>query len=343
MIFDRNINIKESFNAIVGTGGIGTGSIYRLEGNHDLGRNESRMGHLLAVKDFCKLHIILHYIAVLIKDLKINTEIYPIGAVGDDPAAGELFHMMKDSGMNMKFVRTMENTPTLHSICYQYPDSSGGNITENQSASSKVSSQMMADAEAILCQNKSIVITAPEVPLSSRIALIKLGAKNHACVLASFVPDEIEHIINGSLLKKIDILSVNLDEAAALGNVSVKASTETIVHNCIKSTSRINPQIKLCITCGSNGLVGYDKGEVTHLSALNVPVKNTAGAGDAVLSGIITGLVLGLPFISDDAPSCVKLGRLISAMSVISPDTINFDMNLQSLLHFQKMHKETIL
>ncbi len=340
---DSKIHIEEPFKAIVGTGGIGTGRIYRLVGNHDLGRNESRMGHLLAVKDFCKLHIIFHYISVLIKDLEIKTEIYPIGAVGDDPEGKELFHMMKESGMNMKFVRTIENAPTLYSVCYLYPDSSGGNITENQSASSMVSSRMMADAEAILSRHKSIVVTAPEVPLSSRIALIELAARNHACVVASFVPEEIEKISGGSLLKKIDILSVNLDEAAALGKVSAKAPTDTIIQKCIASTTRVNPQIRLCITCGSHGLVGYDKGESRQLDALTVPVQNTAGAGDAVISGMITGLVLGFPFISDGSPSCISLGRLLSAMSVISPDTINFDINLRQLLHFQKMHNEHIL
>lgn len=337
------VNIKEQFSSVVGTGGIGTGQIYRLEGNHDLGRNESRIGHLLSVEDFCKLHIILHYVSVLIKDLKINTMVYPIGAVGDDPAAEKLFNIMKQSGMNMEYVSIMENTPTLHSICIQYPDDSGGNITESNSASSKVSSNMISDAEIILNQNRSIVLSVPEVPLSSRTEIINLGFRNHAFVLASFVSDEIEPVLKTSLLKKIDLLSVNLDEAAALGNVSVKGSTENIVHSCIKSAVRINPQIKLCITCGSKGIYGYDKGKVAYLPVLNVPVKNTAGAGDAVISGIITGLILGYPFISDNGRSCIKLGRLIGAMSVTSPDTINFNINLLSLKQFQRIHNENII
>lgn len=337
------MNIKEQFSSVVGTGGIGTGQIYLLEGNHDLGRNESRMGQLLPVEDFCKLHIILHYIAVLLKDLQINTTVYPIGAVGDDPAASSLLNSMEMSGMNMEYVTIMENTPTLHSICFQYPDDSGGNITESKSASSKVSSSMISAAEKILNQNQSIVVSVPEVPLSSRREIINLGFKNQAFVVASFVSDEIESVLKTGLLKKIDLLSVNLDEAAALANVSGKESTEHIVQSCIKSAVKINPQIKLCITCGSKGIYGYDKGKIAYLPVLNVPVKNTAGAGDAVISGIVTGLILGYPFIADEGHSCIKLGSIMGAMSVTSPHTINFNINLLSLKQFQKIHNENII
>lgn len=243
----------------------------------------------------------------------------------------------------MKYVTAMKNTPTLHSLCFQYPDHSGGNITENQSASSKVSTAMIMKAEYILQQNKSIVLSVPEVPLTSRKALINLGFRNQAYVVASFLSDEIGKIKNQGFLEKINLLSVNLDEAAMLANVSKDDSIETIVHNCIESTVKMNPEIKLCITCGSQGIYGYDKGKVEFLPIINVPVGNTAGAGDAMLSGIILGLILGFPFTGDKKQTCLGLGRLISAMSVTSKDTINFNINLGSLKQFQKYQGEDIL
>ena len=53
------------FSKIFGTGGIGSGVIYHLESDRPLGRNESRMAHKLEQEDFCKLHIILHYVSAL--------------------------------------------------------------------------------------------------------------------------------------------------------------------------------------------------------------------------------------------------------------------------------------
>ena len=38
---------------------------FALEGDDTLGRNESRLGRLLDVRDYCKLHIIAHYFSVL--------------------------------------------------------------------------------------------------------------------------------------------------------------------------------------------------------------------------------------------------------------------------------------
>jgi ribokinase len=279
----------------------------------------------------------------LLKELSPDIKVYPIGAVGDDKAGNELYHRMVQAGMNMEHVTIMENTPTLHSVCFQFPDDSGGNITENRSASSKVTSRMITGAGSLLIQNRSIVVSLPEVPFSSRREIINLGYKNQAFVVASFVCDEIETVKKEGLLKKIDLLSLNLDEAAALGNVSVKASIEDIIHGCINSAIQINPKIKLCITCGEKGIYGYDTGKVTYLPVLKVHVENTAGAGDAVISGLVTGLILGYPFTSEHGPSCLKLGRLIAAMSVTSPDTINFDINLLNLKQFQMTHNENLL
>jgi sugar/nucleoside kinase (ribokinase family) len=301
------------------------------------------MGHLLSVKDFCKLHIIFHYAAVLLKDLMAETQIYPVGAVGDDLPAEELFTMMKNAGMNMNYVKTIPNTPTLHSICFQYPDQSGGNITESQSASSLVSAEMIFEAETIFSKNKCMVLSVPEVPLSSRLELIGLGYKYQSYVLASFVSEEIETIRKQQVLEKINLLAVNLDEAAALANVPMNNSVRDIVEGCINVAIKFNPDIRLCITCGDQGIYGYDHGELEFIPVINVPVRNTAGAGDAVLSGIITGLILGFPFIGNERRSCIKLGRLIGAMSVTSEDTINFGINLKSLKRFQKIHGEEIV
>jgi hypothetical protein len=56
---------QSGFTQVVGIGGIGTGVAFALEGGHTLGREESRLGVLLTGRDYCKLHIVEHYIAAL--------------------------------------------------------------------------------------------------------------------------------------------------------------------------------------------------------------------------------------------------------------------------------------
>ena len=50
---------------MIGTGGVGSGSFFALDGNQTLGREESRGGRFLDCQDYCKLHIISHYVKVL--------------------------------------------------------------------------------------------------------------------------------------------------------------------------------------------------------------------------------------------------------------------------------------
>ena len=50
---------KLKYDYVVGTGGIGSGILFRFSDNITLGRNESRLAELMDVRDFCKLHIIL--------------------------------------------------------------------------------------------------------------------------------------------------------------------------------------------------------------------------------------------------------------------------------------------
>ncbi|MDB4866389.1 MAG: carbohydrate kinase family protein [Cohnella sp.] len=54
------------YSRLIATGGIGSGMVFRLESNHTLGRNESRPGELMPYKDYCKNHIITHYITVML-------------------------------------------------------------------------------------------------------------------------------------------------------------------------------------------------------------------------------------------------------------------------------------
>jgi sugar/nucleoside kinase (ribokinase family) len=120
-------------------------------------------------------------------------------------------------------------------------------------------------------------------------------------------------------LEMADLLSINVDEAARLGRISSCESPDRIVRACAKRAWTMNPAMKLCVSNGRHGLFGAEKGRIVRFPGLKVRVKNTAGAGDALLAGIIIGIIRGYPF-----KSCLELGRNLSARSVESADTINF-------------------
>ncbi len=80
------------YTGIIGTGGIGSGKFFVLNGDHTLRREESRSRHFLDVKDYCKQHIILHYIKVL---LGPSFSVIPVGKIGDDDIGQILYNELK--------------------------------------------------------------------------------------------------------------------------------------------------------------------------------------------------------------------------------------------------------
>ncbi len=327
---------------IIGTGGIGTGVFYRLESNRDIGRDESRPAHRLDQRDYCKQHIILHYLAVLLRDLKMPVSVIPIGAVGDDDAGTDLLREMRKAGMRLEHVRRLPNAATLTAVCYLFPDGSGGNFTESQSACETVSPRIIRQAWASIRVGweESMVLAAPEVPLESRAMLLELGRRAAAWNVASFVSQETTQLRREKLLRWVDLVSFNLDEAAALAGVSPRKPVETVVRACRDAAQNFNPDIQIIITAGSKGAFGFERQASLFLPRLKVEACNTAGAGDALLSGIMLGRALGLPFVDVKGRSGLHLGRALAAMKVLSPHTIHFGINLRSLRAFLQRQRQ---
>ena len=65
--------------------------------------------------------------------------------------------------MDVRFLDAVHDAPTLQSVCFQYPDGSGGNITTCDSAAARIGAPDL-DRVAGLVDARTIVLAAPEVP-----------------------------------------------------------------------------------------------------------------------------------------------------------------------------------
>jgi sugar/nucleoside kinase (ribokinase family) len=110
----------------------------------------------------------------------------------------------------------------------------------------------------------------------------------------------------------------------------------------------LHPGARLVVTAGARGAFAYDGAAWSHAPSLPVAVVSTAGAGDALLGGVLAGLALGLPFAPAGSPraslaerplsSALELGALVAAFKVTSPHTIPPDLSLDALLAFAREH-----
>jgi sugar/nucleoside kinase (ribokinase family) len=321
------------FHRLVGVGGIGAGVVFALEGDHDLGRNESRPGRLLDVRDYCKLHIVAHYPAVLLGARPSGKpfHVVPVGRVGADETGRRLVREMTEAGMDPRFVRSVPGRPTLQSVCFVYPDGSGGNVTTSDSAASALSDEDVDEAAALL-DERTIALAAPEVPLERRRRLLDHATRRGAVRAAALTSSEAEAARVSGFLAHVDLLALNEDEAAALGGVAFDpGDPRAALEACAAHLTA--PGARLVVTAGSRGAFALAGGRLTHRPAAAVPVVGTAGAGDALLGGILTGIAAGAGF--DDAFS---LGVATAAFCVASPHTIPDGLSLDALAAFVEAH-----
>jgi sugar/nucleoside kinase (ribokinase family) len=330
MMDSLNVDIQScQYQAMVGVGGIGTGDFFALDGNHTLGREESRSGHFLDRRDYCKLHIISHYVKTLLGD---DFEVIPVGNVGSDQAGQRLLDEMRAIGLDLRYVESCPGEQTLYSFCFLYPDGSGGNLTVDDSACNKVTPKYVARVESELArfQSRGVALAVPEVPLPTRSKLLQLGTKHQFFRVAAFISAEMQPAITSGLLGLIDLIAINLDEAATVTGIEIDhGSPFPIVEAAVQKLLEINPEMLISVTAGEMGSWIWDGKILNHLPAFVVPVINTAGAGDAFLAGLIVGLVVNLTF-----SQAQELGTLVAAFSVTSRHTINPEIRRHSLLKF---------
>ncbi|MBL7700199.1 MAG: hypothetical protein JNK79_18675 [Chitinophagaceae bacterium] len=321
------------FKAMICTGGIGSGSLFLLNGNHNLGREESRGGKYLDARDYCKMHIIAHNVKKLSDP---GFHVYAIGKVGNDATGRDILREMKEAEIDLTYVGISPGDRTLFAFCFLYPDGTGGNLTADESACSKVGEADILAAEEIFRRNEGrfIALAAPEVPLTARQALLRLSQKYGGFSVASFTAGEMREVEKLDMLSMIQLLAVNIDEAAMLAGVDINRNEPLpIIEKLIARIKKSNPQMCLSVTAGKTGSWTWDGGALNFVPALSLDVKSSAGAGDAHISGIISGLNAGL-----DLSQAQQLGNLAGALAVTSQHTIHPEMGrrkIAELIHGQ--------
>lgn len=351
----RYLRIDESspYCQVVGVGGVGAGIFFKLDGDETVGRNESRLGRLLDVRDYCKLHIVIHYIAKLLgADVEQSSfRVIPVAKVGDDATGQCLIGEMHDAGIDTSYIRKVANSPTLFSVCFQYPDGSGGNITSSNSAAALLSN---ADVDAVMdllqgSGSHSIALAAPEVSLETRQHFLELATRSGAFRAASFAAAEVKPAREAGIFKLLDLIALNEEEGEEFVRSSFSPnSPEIFVRRCQELLRSTFPDLRAVISAGKLGAYGITPHAQAFYPAPEVKVLSTAGAGDSLLGGVLAGLASGIPFISKKTTrertpshvidSALQLGVLLGSYKCLSPHTIHPEASLDTLLAFAAEH-----
>ncbi len=310
------------FSRAIGTGGIGTGILFALQGEKTIERTESRGAILSGARDYCKQHIILNYLA---KTLAGDAQVYAVGKIGADENGARLRREMEEAGILTKFVEQDAQKPTMCSVCLEYPDKSVCNITASNSACGNVDEAYMKgclEKMKATMDERTLVIAAPEVPVCARLELLKGGREKGAYCVGSFVSGEAEEFARGGGLFLSDLLVINEDEAMALVG---KSEHEKMAFNMKELLESMGIALHVIITCGSQGSYCVSKEAIERIPGKTVKAASTAGAGDAYTAGVICGIHFGLPLQKKGKAlvSAPELGAAFAEQSVTCIHTID--------------------
>ena len=331
--------MNRKYSYVVGTGGVGKGILFKLEGLHLLGKNESRLAELTDYADYCKLHIILHYVASYVGEY---LPVYAIGRIGNDEVGQELLQSMRKAGIHTEHMRITPDKRTLYSVCYQYPDGEGGNLTASNSASDSVSQEDILDFfRSSRVTGRGMVLAAPEVPIEARVSLLKEGRKRDCFNIASVLSGEIKDFNACGGFELTDLLVINQDEAEAVASFSNSQNDKNKFLACYDFLREQNPDMVVVMTCGKEGAFTYHKGKLQHTDSIPTLVVNSAGSGDCFLGTIMAGMIKGIPLIaSEDKEGALSTAQDIAsaaaAMKIRCNDTIDFSINRNTLWEFIK-------
>ena len=94
----------------------------------------------------------------------------------------------------------------------------------------------------------------------------------------------------------VDLLALNREEAAGLVGYEYSAqNAPRFLSDCATILQKMQPGIRIVISVGSGGAHAFEDGSWSNWPAPAIQVVSTAGAGDALLAGVLSGLASGLP------------------------------------------------
>lgn len=327
------------YDYVAGVGGIGSGILFRLAGNHTLGRNESRQAQLTDSRDYCKLHIILHYVSTFLEG---QLPVYAIGRVGKDENGRQLKQSMHCAGIDVNCVSVDAHNPTMYAVCYQYPSGECCNISTQNSACRTVGKEDVDRFfETVPVKSAGVILAVPEVPLQTRIYLLEMGRKRGCFNIASVLSGEVKEFMESGGAEKTDLLAINEEEAERFvqSERGSAVGTEDTAEACMEILKHYNPDICTIITLGEKGAYAGFREKRYRSPAIRVPVVSTAGAGDCLIGTVTAAIVKGISLFprgegKNKMAGALDLGVLASAKKVGCKDTIDFSMNADSLLAF---------
>lgn len=201
-----------------------------------------------------------------------------VTCLGNDVNGRSAIEYYKREGLDVTLSLLIDDVPSGTAMIWV--DSKGDNsIVIIPGANGKLNSDYIIKLEEHIAK-ASVVVLQMEIPLQTIETICSLAHKNNTMVMLNVAP---ANQLNDDLLKTIDILVVNKNEAETLTGVKVEAGKEEVVVDLL-----LDKGVKTVIlTLGEKGSILKNQEKIYFVPAYCVKAIDTTAAGDTFCGAFI--------------------------------------------------------
>lgn len=200
------------------------------------------------------------------------------GCVGHDALADDALRLLRQSGIDIARVQSVERATGCASICV---DAEGRNLIAVASGANLAA--RAAQVEDALLGPSTTLLLQMEVPPPEIEALIRRARKAGARIVLNLAP---AGRLAPDALAMLDVLVANEDEAGFLAGLLGCAASATALHRALG--------VAVVVTLGEHGLDAAAAEGAWRLPAAPVAALDTTGAGDCFTGVLAAALDRGL-------------------------------------------------
>ncbi len=228
---------------------------------------------------------------------RLGSEVFLVGAVGEDAHAQEAMHLLIDAGVDLSAVE-LSPKPTGLAVITVAAD--GENTVMVVPGANGDVGAGVVDKHAALIADADLVLLQGEIPADGFARAVELAEGRVVVNLAPVID------VDRNALRKADPLIVNEHEAHLV--LGKEASPDVCAEELLKEFSSV------VVTLGADGaLVGESTG-ITRIPSLSVTSIDSVGAGDAFTGALCHRLLAG-----DSLVEAAIFAARVGAFSVTRP------------------------
>ncbi len=233
---------------------------------------------------------------------KLGAKVSFLGMVGDDDYGKKLISSMKDSGVNVNYIKSTEGSSGLAFITVD--DIGNNSIIVIPGANYKVDKEYLYEHEQVISESK-IVLLQHEIPIDTVKEALSISKKHEKITVLNPAP---AHEIEEDTLKLIDILIPNEHELARISKREIKDIDDVVE----ASRSLIGKGIpKVITTLGDKGAIYVDENIVQQFKPLATSVVDTTAAGDSFIGGFLSSYIS-----TSDIFKSIEFGQRVASITI---------------------------